>query len=262
MKGQISYGKKKLDKVFVKIYSDTSSIVVQKMESDIGGWVAFQLPIQKTYTIKISKAGHVTKIISVDAIMPKLNEGDYYFEFSVDLFENVEGLDVSVLKNPIAKIFFNSFTKKFDYDYNYTVQINNDVKKLYRNYDLLKKQGNLQSVTHKETETEMSADTSKKTIIASPLTVIKSEAKIIFSVGIVTSSEQVPRISPRFKGILNVKEYQEGDTYKYYVGEYPSQAEAEKMKDRISGYFPDASIAAFKDGKKITLEEAMNVSEK
>ena len=260
MKGQVTYGKKKLDKSFVKIYADTTSNIVQKMESDIGGWVAFQLPIQKTYTIKISKAGHVTKIISVDATMPKLNEGDYYFEFSVDLFENIEGLDVSVLKNPVAKIFFNTFTKKFDYDYNYTAKINNDVKKLYHDYELLKKQEGIPIQTMAKTENKISQtttpDTSKKYVPANTITLIKSEPKIIFSVEILTSDEQVSRNSPRFKGIVNVKEYKEGDVYKYAVGEYPTKEDAEKMKDRITGYFSDMNIVSFKEGKKIAEGES------
>ena len=258
MKGQVSCGKENLSKAYIRIYADSASTLVQKIESDNEGWIAFQLPLQKFYTIKISKMGYVTKIITVDAKMAKgYLTGDYYFEFGVDLFEEIEDLDVSMLKNPVAKIFFNTFTKKFDYDYNYTVKINTDVKKLYRNYELLKKQGKTAVTSKQKPDTATSsADIAKKSEIVNPITILKSEARIIFSVDIISSSEQVPRNSPRFKGIINVREYQEGDTYKYYVGEYPSKTEAEKMKDRISGYFPEAGIAAFKDGKKITLEEA------
>ena len=113
MKGQVVIGKKYLSKAFIRIYADSSST-----------------PIQKLYIIKISKQGFVTKIITVDAHLPKSKEtGNYYFEFALELFENIEGLDVSMLKNPIAKVFFNTFTKKFDYDFNYTAKINNDLKK-------------------------------------------------------------------------------------------------------------------------------------
>jgi hypothetical protein len=71
-----------------------------------------------------------------------------------------------------------------------------------------------------------------------------------------SSDEQVPRNSPRFKGIVNVKEYKEADVYKYAVGEYPTKEDAEKMKDRITGYFPDMNIVSFKEGKKITEGES------
>lgn len=266
MKGQVTYGKKKLDKAFVKIYVDTTSNIVQKMQSDNEGWFAFQLPIQKSYTIRISKPGHVTKIISVDAFMPKSKEGDYYFEFSVDLFEEMEGLDVSVLKNPVAKIFFNSFTQKFDYDYNYTVKINSDIKKLYRDYELLKKSDNKQTATLSKSETEKTqlpaSDTSQKYIPANTITLVKSESKIIFSVEIFSSDVQVPKNSVRFKGVVNVKEYKEGDVYKYAIGEYPTKEDAEKMKSRIEGYFSGTSIVSFKEGKKIIEEESSAPQEK
>lgn len=254
MKGQILFGKKKLDKAYVRIYSDSASAPTQKIESDAEGWVAFQLPLQKFYTIKITKYGYVTKIVTVDTRVPKSQEkGDYYFEFSAELFEEIEGLDVSFLKEPFAKIFFNSFTKKFDYDYNYTAIRKKNADKLYADYKLLKKQGKV-FVAAKEPE---KADTaSLKQQITETSTASKNESKIVYSVQVLSSAEQVPRNSPRFKGIINVREYKEGEEYKYYVGEYLSHGDAEKMKDRISGYFPDASIAAFKEGKKITLEEA------
>ena len=99
MKGQVVFGKQYLSKAFIRVFADSSSTPVQKLESDIEGWVAFQLPLQGSYTIKISKQGYVTKIITIDAHLPKSQEtGNYYFEFAVELFENIEGLDVSVLK--------------------------------------------------------------------------------------------------------------------------------------------------------------------
>ena len=251
MKGQVMFGKKALSRAYVRIYADTASTLLQKIETDNEGWTAFQLLLDKFYTIKISKPGYVTKIITVDTHMSRgYQTGDYYFEFGMDLFEQIEGLDVSMLREPIAKIFFNTFTKKFDYDYNYTAKINSDIKKLYSDYKLLKKQGKVQVVADTP-----AADT-EKVQIQQPAKIVTNAPKIIYSVDIITSDEQVPHNSPRFKGIITVKEIKEGDIYKYYVGEYASLQDAEKMKDRILGYFPDAKIAAFKEGKKITLEEA------
>jgi hypothetical protein len=252
MKGQIVRGKKPLSMAFIRIYADSSSSLSQKIQTDNEGWVAFQLQLDKFYTIKISKPGYVTKIITVDAHLNKhYQTGDYYFEFGMDLFEEIEGLDVSMLRDPIAKVFFNTFTKKFDYDYNYTATINSNLDKLYKNYKSLKKKDGDTPPVKQTTE----ADT-EKVQVQEPVKVIQSGPKIIYSVDIITSDEQVPHNSPRFKGIIAFKEVKEGDNYKYYVGEYPSLAEAEKMKERILGYFPDAKVAAFKEGQKITLEEA------
>ena len=263
MKGQVVLGKKYLSKAFIRIYADSSSTPVQKLESDIEGYVAFQLPLQKFYTIKISKQGFVTKIITVDAHLPKSKEtGNYYFEFALELFENIEGLDASMLKNPIAKVFFNTFIKKFDYDFNYTAKINNDLKKMYHNYDILKKQGKIQT-PGTETKTEITKtdivtpDTTKKdkSSLNSDLAIKKGQ-EITFSIKVLSSIEQLPRTSAKFKGIVNTKEYQDGNSFIYFVGDYASREEAEKMKVKISSYFPDASIVSFKDGKKIEMNEA------
>lgn len=250
MKGKITFGKKALPQVFVRVFADSSYAVVKKIESDIEGWLAFQLPIQKMYVIQISKPGYITKIITVDTHMPKShNNGDYYFEFSVDLFEAIEGLDVSMLKDPIAKIFFNTFTKNFDYDYNYTAKINADVKKLYKDYELLKKENKNKKGTDKKEEKGNSTDL-KKDNSADSKSAVKNAQKIFFSIEVLSSKEQLPRNSPLLKGMLNVNEYKEGDVYKYSVGEYVLRADAEKMKNVILRDFPDANIISVAEGKK------------
>ena len=255
-------GKKELTQALIRIYADTSTILVQKIETDERGWVAFQIPLQKFYTIKISKVGYVTKIITVDAHMPKSMEiGDYYFEFGVDIFEEVQGLDVSMLKEPVAKIFFNTFTKKFDYDYNYTAKINKDVKALYKNYDLLKKNEKAQTRNSKTEDgtTKVISDTAKAT---SQSAVSKNIPGLTFSVELLSSAEQIQKESPQFKGIVNVKEYKDETTYKYYVGAYSSLTDAERMKQSMLAHFPNANIIAFRDGKKLSSEEVLNLIEK
>jgi len=259
MKGKVTQGKKALNRSFIRIYADSSPVVMQKIETDNEGWLAFQLPLQKFYTIKVSKVGYVTKIITVDAHMPKSFEtGDYYFEFSIDLFEEIQGLDVSLLKDPVTKIFFNTFNKGFDYDYNYTVKINNDVKKLYQEYQQMLKAGKKQTPGDIKKPDETASDTAKKqTTVVQPPVVKKNTTGITFSIELFSSNEQVQKNSPQFKSLVNVKEYQDGTSYVYYVGEYQTIADAEKMKERIAGYFPSAAIIAFKEGKKLDLDEAL-----
>ena len=141
MKWRILYGKKGLAGASITVYLDSSRTIVRNVESDEKGWATYRMPIQKFYTITIAKKGFVTKIITVDAKMPKsFQTSDYFFELSVDLFEEIATLDVSMLKKPVAKIFFNTFNKNFDYDFNYTVKILGDLKKLYDDHKLLSKQ--------------------------------------------------------------------------------------------------------------------------
>ncbi len=257
MKGQTVRGKKPVAKTLFKIYLDSSTIY-QRVEADEGGWVAFQVPLQNFFTIKISKIGYVTKIITIDTHMPKSNEtGDYYFEFGMDIFEDVPGLDVSMLKEPVAKIFFNTFTKNFDYDYNYTAKINKDVKELYKNYEQLKKNSKGKPDNSKSAEKNPSSDSLKT---------VGQNSKVIpgvtFSVELISSKDQLVKNAPDFKGIVNVKEYKDADLYHYYVGEYSSLGDAEKMKNNMSPHFPKANVIGFKEGKKLSAEEIFNLVEK
>lgn len=140
MKWRVLNGKKGLAGASITVFLDSSMTTVRNVESDGKGWATCRMPIQKFYTIKVSKKGFVTKIITVDAKMPKsFQTSDYFFELSVDLFEDIQGLDVSFLKRPVAKIFFNTFNKNFDYDFNYTIKILKDLKLVYDNHKLLSK---------------------------------------------------------------------------------------------------------------------------
>lgn len=141
MQGQILFGKKGLDKVFIEVLIDSVNSF-KTFQTDEKGNCEFEMPLQHLYVIKFTKYGYVTKIITADTRIPKTSAGDYLFQFSADLFEQFPELDVSILKFPIAKIFFNTFTKKFDYDYNYTAKINKDLKNLYREYYSLKEKNN------------------------------------------------------------------------------------------------------------------------
>jgi hypothetical protein len=253
MKGRVVMGKKALTNALVKVYADTTSSIVQRMETDAEGYLALHLPLQKPYTIKISKPGYVTKIVYLDARLPESEEtGDYYFEFKVDLFEEIEGLDVSMLKYPIAIITFNTFKKNFDYDYNYTSMINIRLKKVYDEYKVLKK-NNGQKPPEKPSDKKETGPAPEITD-PRPVAVIPAGPKVTYSVEILTSAEQQQRNAPVFKGMVNVKEYQEGGQYKYYVGDYPTEKDAEKMKGNILGYFSGATIISFINGKKVVPE--------
>lgn len=132
-------GKQKaLDSVVVRILNETDFTMATRYSKK--GRCAVKLPLGKKYTIEFSKRGFVSKIIEVNAIVPRYDTFVSVFPFDIDLFQEVNGLDVAVLSEPIAKITYNNFNKTFDYDYNYTVKINNNIKKLYSEYYRLQKQ--------------------------------------------------------------------------------------------------------------------------
>ena len=128
---------KSLDSVISRVLNETDFTMAQRYSKK--GRCAVKLPLGKKYTIEFSKKGYVSKIIDVNAIVPRYDTFVSVFPFDIDLFREEEGLDVAVLNEPIAKITFNNFNKTFDYDYNYTVKINNNIKKLYSEYYRLQK---------------------------------------------------------------------------------------------------------------------------
>ncbi|MCW3072357.1 MAG: hypothetical protein JWO44_2247 [Bacteroidetes bacterium] len=128
---------KPLDSVLVTIYS--GDIPYSELWTNKKGKCSFRLPLDKNFRIEISKKGFVTKNILVTTKVPNDQKDIFNFSFDVDLFEEVNGLDVSVLKNPIAKVSYNLAMEGFAYDVTYTSKINADLKKMYKNYYRLQK---------------------------------------------------------------------------------------------------------------------------
>ena len=132
-------GKQKpLDSVQVRVLNETDFTMAIRFSKK--GRCAVKLPLGKKYTIEFSKNGFVSKVLEVNAKVPRYDTFVSVFPFDIDLFQEVEGLDVTVLNDPIAKITYNNFNKTFDYDYNYTAKINNNIKTLYSEYYRLNKQ--------------------------------------------------------------------------------------------------------------------------
>ncbi|CAN5131225.1 hypothetical protein BH09BAC5_BH09BAC5_24120 [soil metagenome] len=81
------------------------------------------------------------KSISVDTHITGKPEKNFDFAYDIDIFEKIEGLDVSVLDSPVAKIIYKALDKSFSYDVAYTNKINSNIQKMYREYyGLLRKQ--------------------------------------------------------------------------------------------------------------------------
>lgn len=128
---------KPLDSALVTIFF--GEIPYSEIWTNKKGKCSFKLPLDKIFKIEISKTGFVTKSIAVNTKIPVDKKNVYTFNFDVDLFEVVKGLDVSVLNNPIAKVSYHLGDESFGYDVAYTSKINADLKKMYKNYYRLQK---------------------------------------------------------------------------------------------------------------------------
>lgn len=123
---------KPLDSVIVTIYN--GDIPYSEIWTNKKGKCSFKLPLDKNLTIEVSKKGFVTKSISVNTKVPFDDRDAFNFSCDVDIFEEINGLDVTVLKSPIAKITYSTSLGTFQYDISYTNKVNVELKKMYKKY--------------------------------------------------------------------------------------------------------------------------------
>lgn len=80
--------------------------------------------------------------------------------------------------------------------------------------------------------------------------------KPIFKLQILTSSSPLKEKSSQLKGLPAVY-YKEAGLYKYTYGDTNDYNEILQLKNKINKKFKDAFVIAFKDGKKINLQQAI-----
>ncbi len=123
---------KLLDSVLVTIYN--GDIPYSEIWTNKKGKCSFKLPLDKSLTIQVSKKGFVTKSISVNSKVPFDDRDAFNFSCDVDIFEEINGLDVTILKSSIARITYSPSLGKFQYDISYTNKVNVELKKMYKKY--------------------------------------------------------------------------------------------------------------------------------
>ena len=89
-----------------------------------------------------------------------------------------------------------------------------------------------------------------------------NQNKLVFSIQIATSSQKLPLTSPVFNG-LKVKEYQQDNLYKYYVGDFINDLDAAKNRkvELNENGFKNAFVIAFLGGERISIEKAIKLAQ-
>ena len=129
--GTVKEGKSKLVGSTVTVYEDGDKFGA--IVTNASGKFGFELMMDHEYIIEFSKSGYVSKKISVSTKGVPEDEAEFGFEFGgwqVGLFKNMEGLDVSILDNPVGKIFYVEADNGFDYDAKYTKSIRQELAQL------------------------------------------------------------------------------------------------------------------------------------
>ena len=93
----------------------------------------------------------------------------------------------------------------------------------------------------------------KQPVVEQP---VVEPARPIYKVQILASSSKIKVGDARLKGLKNTEYYQEGGLYKYTVGSSEDFNEMNRLRREIAQKFPEAFIVAFKDGKRINVNEA------
>ncbi|MBI3509160.1 MAG: carboxypeptidase regulatory-like domain-containing protein [Bacteroidetes bacterium] len=130
--------KKNLDSAEVTVTNESGKKVLYGL-TDKQGRLSFRLPFSRKFVVHITKKGYVEKMIEVDTHVPVDEKKNYTFAFNVDIFESIQGLDVSILSKPIAKVKYHTTEKIFSYDVGYTSMVNGSLQKMYRDYYALKR---------------------------------------------------------------------------------------------------------------------------
>ncbi|PCI11008.1 MAG: N-acetylmuramoyl-L-alanine amidase [Flavobacteriaceae bacterium] len=86
----------------------------------------------------------------------------------------------------------------------------------------------------------------------------ESKLDIIFKVQIASGSKKLATKSYNFKGLKNIERVKVGNAYKYYLGKTSNFKTVKDLHQQAKkkGY-KDAFIVAFKDGKKVSVTEAL-----
>lgn len=121
-----------LDSVLVTIMGN--DVPMSKTWTNKKGRCNLKLPLDKNIRIQVYKKGFVAKSIAVNTHVPAADKDIFNFSCDVDIFEEIAGLDVTVLNSPIAKITYSPSLGSFQYDVSYTNKVNVELKKMYKKY--------------------------------------------------------------------------------------------------------------------------------
>jgi tetratricopeptide (TPR) repeat protein len=114
----------------IALYQDGKQINTQTSERS--GRFEFFLEFDHEFTIKVSKAGYVDKIIYINTNGVPEDEQAFGYEWpiTVELFKRMDGVDYSMLEKPIGKIYYEANVQNFVGDNAYLRLIKDELKRL------------------------------------------------------------------------------------------------------------------------------------
>lgn len=133
-------------------------------------------------------------------------------------------------------------------------------KSIYRAFSSYKEQHDVLMTEKKAslaTKVQPQAESTPQQQETAPATMTSINVKPIFKIQILTSDKKLSANNKQFKGLSPVSHYQENGLYKYTYGESTDYNKVLRTKRQISDKFKGAFIIAFKDGKKMDVNQAI-----
>jgi tetratricopeptide (TPR) repeat protein len=127
VKGRVKDKKQNLGDAVLVLYEGPAQTASAKTISD--GRFNFKLNLNTQYTLHVSKDGYVSKKVLFDTKAPD-KDMIYPYSFTVELFQTFEGVDPSVLKDPVTKIKYSGELGDFDFDAAYTESMKKEIDKI------------------------------------------------------------------------------------------------------------------------------------
>lgn len=127
--------KKKLEGCMVQVMKDGS--VFDSYDAGSSGKYDFELPLGFTYDIKFSKGDYLSKIIRIDTRNIPEEEMAGGFDMQVDgtLFPYREGFNTDLLKDPMARAFYDPSGDGLVFDFPYTEKKSEMIDKEFKRLD-------------------------------------------------------------------------------------------------------------------------------
>lgn len=116
--------------VSIKLYCHNTEIA--RIDSTEFEKVYFTLKRDEYYTIEISKAGYVPRLIGISTAVPRSVplKPVFRFEFEVEMLKEMSAADDFYLDFPIALVSFDKKNECFGYSKKYTNQIKREISRM------------------------------------------------------------------------------------------------------------------------------------
>jgi len=136
IKGKIKQERDNIPGAKITVFENGS--VVKSTTSDAQGKFEVKLDLDKTYILEFSKANFVTKKVKFETAVTE-KQYVWSYPFTIELFDMMDGLDVSALSQPVTVIKFSQGAGDFQFDEAYTNSMKSQIDKIMAQHKQLKK---------------------------------------------------------------------------------------------------------------------------